>query len=68
MDSQHLKNILDFYKNILNEIEKADDPSKIKIEIDKLPAIQYWNEDVFNKGHFHPTAGLPWEIGHHDKT
>ena len=69
MDSQHLKNILDFYKNILNEIEKAGDPSKIKteIKIDKLPAIQYWNEDVFKKGQFHPTAGLPWEIGHHDK-
>ena len=29
--------------------------------------IQWWNEDVFKKGQFHPTAGLPWEIGHHDK-
>ena len=28
---------------------------------------QWWNEDVFKKGQFHPTAGLPWEIGHHDK-
>ena len=35
--------------------------------MDNLQSIQWWNVDVFKKGHFHPTAGLPWEIGHHDK-
>ena len=37
--------------------------------MDDLQSIQWWNVDVFKKGHFHPnpTAGLPWEIEHHDK-
>ena len=35
--------------------------------MDDLQSIQWWNVDVFKKGQFHPTAGLPWEIGHHDK-
>ena len=35
--------------------------------MDDLQNIQWWNEDVFKKGLFHPTAGLPWEIRHHDE-
>ncbi len=41
--------------------------NKIQIMLDDLQSIQWWNVDVFKEGQFHPTAGLPWEIGHHDK-
>ena len=35
--------------------------------MDNFDLKKYWNEDVFEKQHFHPTAGVPWEINHHEK-
>ena len=35
--------------------------------MDNFDLKKYWNEDVFEEDYFHPTAGLPWEIRHHDE-